>query len=284
MIAEQSPPTNAPPRGEPTAPSPKPFVLDHISPTSMKTYFGCSLRFYFEKVQQLPRPVSPSLHLGKAVHEGLRAFHLARWRDGASGEDAVVAAYQAAFAALEVEEGPVEWSEPAEKADALASGERVIRAYLASDHARLEGKPLGVEVILNDHVPELELPLTGVIDLVRPGHVPVDFKTVAATTGNLELETFLHETQLVAYQLLLEAATGEPVTALELVYLVKTKSPKVLVHRIPPADETRKLRFAALAEAYVAGVRAERFHPQPGVHCAWCSFRNECRAWKGGPS
>jgi putative RecB family exonuclease len=283
MIAELPPPASSPPSIQPVRP-PKPFVLDHVSPSSMKTYFGCSLRFYYEKVRQLPRPVSSSLHLGKAVHEGLRAFHLARWRGGDTGEGAILAAYQTAFAALEVEEGPVEWSEPSEKADALTSGERVIRAYLASDHARLEGKPLGVEVVLHDTLPGLDLPLTGVIDLVRPGYVPVDFKTAAATPGNLEVESFLHEIQLVAYQLLLEAATGEAVTALELVYLVKTKSPKVLVHRVPPADETRKQRFTALANAYVAGVRAERFHPQPGVHCAWCSFRSECRAWKGGPT
>jgi hypothetical protein len=39
----------------------------------MKGYFSCSLRFFFEKVRQLPKPVSPALHVGKAVHEGLRA-------------------------------------------------------------------------------------------------------------------------------------------------------------------------------------------------------------------
>ena len=282
MIAELPLPASPRPPDVPTSPSSKPFVLDHVSPTSMKNYFGCSLRFFFEKVRQLPRSVSSSLHLGKAVHEGLRAFHLARWRNGDTGEVAVLAAYQAAFKALEVEDGPVEWSEPSEKADSMSSGERLIRAYLASDHARLEGKPLGVEVVLSDHLPGLDLPVTGVIDLVRPGHVPVDFKTTAVTPGNLELEAFLHETQLVAYQLLLEAATGETVTELELVYLVKTKTPKVLVQQVPPADEPRKQRFTALANAYVAGVRAERFHPQPGVHCAWCAFRHECRAWKGG--
>jgi len=264
-----------------TAQPPKPFVLAHVSPTAMKTYFSCSLRFYFEKVQQLPKPVSPSLHLGKAVHAGLRAYHLARWRDGDVSEPAVLAAYQAAFMDMEAGEGPVEWSEPTERSEALATGERVIRAYLASGHARSEGKPMGVEVALIDSIPGLDLPLTGVIDLVSPGHVPVDFKTAASTPGNLDLEAFLHEAQLTAYQFLLEAATGENVTGLELVFLIKTKTPKVLTHREPPADDVRKERFIALANAYIAGVRAERFHPQPGMHCAWCSFRSECRAWKG---
>jgi len=267
-----------------TAQPPKPFVLQHVSPTAMKSYFSCSLRFFFEKVRQLPKPVSPALHVGKAVHEGLRAYHLARWRDGDPSEPAVLAAFLKAFSELEKNEGPVEWGDASERSEVFATGERVIRAYLSSDHARAEGKPLGVEVVLNDTIPGLDLPLTGVIDLVRPGHVPVDFKTSASTPGDLNLEAFLHESQLTAYQLLLEAATGEPVTALELVFLIKTKTPKVLVHREPPADEQREQRFIALANAYIAGVKAERFHPQPGLHCAWCSFRNECRAWQGGQS
>jgi hypothetical protein len=241
----------------------KPYVLDHISPTSMRTYFGCSLRFFFEKVQRLPKPVSASLHVGKAVHEGLRAYHLAWWRGGDTSVDAVLGGYQTAFAALEQNEGPVEWEDSEERADGLASGERVLRAYLASDLAQSMEKPLGVEVILHDNLPGLDVPLTGVIDLVRAGHVPVDFKTAGATPSNLELEAFMHENQLVAYQMLLEAATGEPVTALELVFLIKTKNPRVIVHRVAPADDVRKQRFLALAAAFIAGVRAERFQLTP---------------------
>jgi putative RecB family exonuclease len=282
MIAHPAPPPAAESNVVPPEVAPKPYTLDHVSPSSMKTFFGCSLRFYYEKVQRLPKPVSSALHVGKAVHEGLRAYNLAWWRGGDTATDTVIAAYQTSFSALEHTEGQVDWESPEDRADGLATGERVLRAYLASDAARLEGRPLGVEVALHDELPGLDAPLTGVIDLVRAGHVPVDFKTVASTPGNLELEAFLHESQLVAYQLLLEAATGEPVTALELVFLIKTKTPRVIVHRSPPADEVRKQRFLALAQAFVAGVRAERFHPQPGTHCSWCPYRAECRAWKGG--
>jgi putative RecB family exonuclease len=73
------------------------------------------------------------------------------------------------------------------------------------------------------------------VDLVRPGNIPVDFKTCAATP-NVELEAFNHELQLTAYQLLIEEATGEPVEGRELVFLVKTAKPKIIVHRIPPAS------------------------------------------------
>jgi hypothetical protein len=54
----------------------RPGAPEHISPTAAKSYLTCSLRFYFERVLQLPKPTSPALHLGKAM---------ASMRAGASG-------------------------------------------------------------------------------------------------------------------------------------------------------------------------------------------------------
>jgi putative RecB family exonuclease len=141
--------------------------------------------------------------------------------------------------------------------------------------------PLGVEVKLEEDFPELPSPLLGYIDLVRPGNIPVDFKTCAATP-NVELEAFNHELQLTAYQLLIEEATGERVEGRELVFITKTKIPKVITLRLPPATEQDKARFWSIAQAAVDGIYHERFVPQPGMACSWCSFRKECKAWTGG--
>lgn len=145
----------------------------------------------------------------------------------------------------------------------------------------MEDVPRGVEVQLEEDFPELPSPLLGYVDLARGGNVVVDFKTVASTP-NVELEAFQHYLQLTAYQLLVEAATGGKVEGRELVFLVKTKTPKVIVHRMPPADSGAIERFWAIASAAVDGIYYEHFHPQPGMHCAWCSFREQCANWKGG--
>ncbi|MBK1835632.1 PD-(D/E)XK nuclease family protein, partial [Roseibacillus ishigakijimensis] len=47
----------------------------------------------------------------------------------------------------------------------------------------------------------------------------------------------------------------------------------------PPADEHRKRRVTALLEIAVTGIANERFHPQPGMACSWCSYRTECAEW-----
>lgn len=252
-----------------------------ISPSSLKDYLGCSLRYRFRKILRLPSPLSPGLHLGKAVHAGLQAYHLTVQRGEDISAGKVAELYRRNFSLLEEKE-PVEYRDRQQREETLATGERVVRAYLASEVGACLGAPEGVEVHLEERIAPLELPLTGIIDLLRMGNVPVDFKTVASTPGDLDLESFLHEVQLTAYALLLEAKTGRPVPGMEVVYLVKTKTPKVIRHRLPAPTPLQKKRFFALAGAFTEGLHAERFVPQPGMHCGWCPYRAECREWSGG--
>jgi len=248
----------------------------HISPTAAKAYLGCSLKFYFERVACIRKNTPVALHLGKAVHAALQVFHLARWRGGDDSPDTIAAAFDKAFADLERDEGPVNFDDDAEREKCRIDGLRVVAAYLDSPEA-MNKKPRAVEVLLKEEIPGLSVPLTGAMDLVEGNFTPVDFKSAAAKPDPGHA-AFDHEIQLVSYQLLLEAI-GESPPSLDLVFLVKTKTPQVIRVSSPPADEHRKLRVIALLETAVEGIAADRYHPQPGMQCSWCQFRNECMAW-----
>ncbi|MCU0782413.1 MAG: PD-(D/E)XK nuclease family protein [Akkermansiaceae bacterium] len=278
-VAEISPApaaTREPPPGNGFA-TPADKLPRHISPTSAKNYLGCSLRFWFEKIARIPKPATPALHLGKAVHAALQAFHLARWRGGDDSPGAVVAAFEQAFLALERDEGPVNFGDETGREKHRLDGLRLVAAYLDSPEA-LAGKPRAVEVLLSEAIPGLSVPLTGAMDLVTGDFRPVDFKSAAARPDPANA-AFDHELQLVAYQLLLEAAAGVTPPSLDLLFLVKTKVPQVIRVSSPPAEDRRKQRVVALLETAVAGIAAGRYHPQPGMHCAWCRFKNECLGW-----
>ncbi|MEI6820019.1 MAG: PD-(D/E)XK nuclease family protein [Verrucomicrobiota bacterium] len=249
----------------------------HISPSAAKAYLGCSLKFYFERVACIRKATPVALHLGKAVHAALQSFHLSRWRGGDDSVEAVAEAYERAFLRLEREEGPVNFDDEAEREKCRQDGLRVVAAYLDSPEAMKE-KPRAVEVMLKENIPGLSVPLTGAMDLVEGNFTPVDFKSAAAKPDPTNA-AFDHEIQLVSYQLLMEAATGETPPSLDLVFLVKTKTPQVIRVKSPPADKHRKQRVTALLETAVQGISEDRFHPQPGMHCSWCQFKNECKAW-----
>ena len=248
----------------------------HISPTAAKAYLGCSLKFWFERVACIRKPVPPNLHLGKAVHAALQAFHLARWRGTDDSPETIAAAFEQAFMDLERDEGPVNFDDDAEREKSRLDGLRVVAAYLDSPEAMKE-KPRAVEVLLKEDIPGLSVPLTGAMDLVMGNFTPVDFKSAAAKP-DLQHAAFDHEIQLVSYQLLLEAI-GETPPSLDLVFLVKTKTPQIIRVPSPPADRQRRQRVVHLLETAVEGIAEGRHHPQPGMHCSWCQFRNECLTW-----
>ncbi len=262
-------------------PAVSPGILpDHISPTAAKSYLTCSLMFYFERIARLGRKTSVNLHLGKAVHAALQAFHLARWRGGDDSPEAIAAAFEKSFTDLERDEGPVNFKDDATRDKARQDGLRVIAAYLDSPEA-LKGKPRAVEVLLRESIVGLSVPLTGALDLVESDYTPVDFKSTGAKPDKRNA-AFVHEIQLVSYQLLLEASVGETPPSLDLVFLVKTKKPQTIRVKGKPADATRKRRVIGLLETAVQGIAGQRFHPQPGMQCSSCQFRNECMNWLPG--
>jgi putative RecB family exonuclease len=252
----------------------------HISPSAAKLYLGCGLKFYFERVACIRKKTPAALHLGKAVHAALQAFHIARWRGGDDSPEAIANAYDLAFLRLERDEGPVNFDDAAEREKCRLDGLRVVAAYLDSPEA-MQGKPRAVEVPLTEDIPGLSVPLTGAMDLVEGNFTPVDFKSAAAKPDPSHA-AFDHEIQLVSYQLLMEAATGETPPSLDLVFLVKTKTPQVIRVKSPPADAHRKRRVTAMLETAVEGIASNRFYPQPGMQCSWCQFKNECLAWLPG--
>lgn len=141
---------------------------------------------------------------------------------------------------------------------------------------------MGVEVAVEARPQDLALPLFGVLDLVTAGRRVVDYKTVGSTPDP-GFEAWLHEVQTTAYALLVEHATEQPSTGTDLVFLVKLKTPKVLVHPVAPPTQVQRDRFSRLVETYATGVANDTYYPSPGQHCAWCPYRTECSGWKGGP-
>jgi len=250
--------------------------LEYLSASRLKSFLACRLKFYYEKVLGLPAPSSPNLQIGKAVHAGLEAFHKAQWAGEDPSPELALEAYHNAFFALEKDD-PVDYrSKP--RSECIETGKRTISAYLDSDVSKDRRAILGVEAYLRREPDELPLPLVGVVDLVREGNVPVDFKTVGATP-DLQEEAWSHQLQMVCYFLLLGDATGEVPGQAELVYLVKTKSPKIIRHQLPPIDLIQMERFKRLTDVYVQGNQRQEYYPSPGMHCRWCAYRSRCRAW-----
>ena len=257
-------------------PSPSVIRPDYLSPSSVKSYLSCSLRFFFERVAQIRKPTTVALHAGKAIHATLQSFNLARWRGKDSSEAVMEKTFSAHFLELEKTEGPVDYDDEARQ-KVRSCAWNTVKAYMDSDEVSSQ-MPLGVEVGLSATIPGLPVPVRGVIDLVQHDLTAVDYKSAAAKP-DAGHAAFDHELQLVTYQMMIEEATGDTPPSLDLIYLVKTKTPQVIRVKTPPANEQRKQRITDLYRIAYEGITTERFHPQPGMQCSWCQYRKECSGW-----
>ena len=247
-----------------------------ISPSRLKSFLSCRLRFFMEKVLAIKSPPSGALHLGRAVHHVLEVVHRKKWKDEPIDHGETLDFFLFAFQLLE-DEDPVKYKDDQQRVKILETGYKMIDTYLKSDYFKNLGKPKAIEVRLEDPC-GLDVGLLGIVDLISRDNVLIDFKTVA-NTPNVEHEAKMHETQLVCYQMLFEATTGEACNGLELVYITKHKEPKIIVQRIPPATNIQKERFISLCNHYVDENERMNYYPSAGMHCNWCSLKEECNQW-----
>lgn len=255
--------------------------LEYLSASRLKSFHTCRLQWFFRYSEQLPSKVSPSLLVGKVVHAALQAWNLARWR----GEDSSVERMDLVFEACWIhgcEEEAMIWNSADEEAREKAGALSILRHYLTHTPIPLAEKPEAVEVVVERDFEAAGLPpLKGIIDLVRQGGRIVDFKTTAQTP-NVQQVAHLNEIQLSCYCVLYREAAGHTESGLELHHLVKTKQPKLVVTTLSPMTPDQGRRLMAWMESYVQGIEAEDFVPSPGMHCSWCDYFAECRAWRGG--
>ena len=147
---------------------------DYLSPSSVKSYLSCSLRFFFERVVQIRKPTTIALHVGKAIHATLQSFNLARWRGEDSSEAIMEKAFSSHFLELEKTEGPVDYSDEETRQKVRSCAWNTVKAYMASGEIASQ-MPLGVEVGLSATIPGLPVPVRGVIDLVQHDLTAVPF-------------------------------------------------------------------------------------------------------------
>jgi len=256
-------------------------VWDYVSPSRLATWLACPLKFKRKYLDGIRTPTSPAAFLGKVVHSGLEHYYRHRQLGITLAHEDVVGRlveYWPEAAADDVSFVSVA-AEQALQTQAAA----LVKAYLLQVPA-IEPQPLAVEVALEAPLvdpisgEELGIPLVGIVDMVLPtddGPLIVDFKTTSRSSEPLEIA---HEIQLSCYSYLIRHNSAAHEAGLEIRSLVKTKVPKVELHRYAARDEKHFRRLFAVVRAYIDDLDSGRFLFRPGLGCAMCEFRRTCFA------
>lgn len=253
-------------------------ITSVVSASRLNCFHSCRLRFYFRYVLELETVTSPALLVGKAVHAAIEAWNQRRWRGLPSDSTAIQSAFMECWTAIASERM---WQADEEQAQRDRSW-GLAEMYFRESPIPPDEKPEAVEAAVEADLSRFGLPtLVGIIDLVRPGGVIVDFKTSTSVPDARRL-WLNHRNQLTIYALLYRESTGRREGGIELHHLVKTKLPKLVVSRfeaISPHDENQLFRTI---ESFVDGVERGDYVPSPGLQCMHCEYLSQCVKWRGG--
>ena len=252
-------------------------LLATVSASRLTTWLQCRLKFWFRYLSGIQKPKSSALLVGSVVHLVLKHWNHARWQN----QTLTLKEFHDAFSKAWISEQhttAVAW-ETGEEEEKKAVAWRLFETYYREYPIPADEKPEAVEVSAEMDLASIGLPkLVGVIDLVRPGHIIIDYKTIGQTPDP-ERVRHTTEVQTSIYSLLYRDSTGQRESAIELHHLVKTKSPRLVVVEVPPTTQNQEARLHRVMGSYVEGLQREDFIPSPSMQCASCEFFNECRRW-----
>jgi len=261
-------------------PSPEQRVSDYISASRLNLWLRCPLAFRRRYIDGIETPTTPSLSVGKIVHDVLDGIYRCCMVGAITTADDVSQFVADAWnRAMQSEPCTFESAEQITKCQNQVAD--LVKAYLSETDIASE-TPLAVE---NRYEMPLVGPLTGedfgislvgVVDLVLDdgdGPVIIDFKTAASASQSCELQ---HELQLTAYSYLIRKAFGRNESELQVRQLVKTKVPKIVTYRFPPRTDEHFARFFGIVREYIEALDRGRFNYRPSWNCGICEHSSAC--------
>lgn len=255
-------------------------ALEYVSPSRLKLWLRCPESFRQRYVEGIVTPSNPKLFLGQVVHRALEFYNRYHQR-GVSLYPEIVEIHIKKKWQRAVEEECIVFASKDEEQKLQAQAVELVLTYLGQPREQ-EAQTLFVEQRLEAPLidprtgEDLGISLIGIVDLVCDeggGPCIVDFKTAARSSSQVDV---IHELQMSCYSYLYRNVIGLREAGLEIRSLIKTKVPKLELHRFKPRQERDFHRLFAVIRAYLHSVRNNQFYIRPSMECSFCDFREWC--------
>jgi putative RecB family exonuclease len=255
---------------------------DYVSWSALSTFRTCPLKYKFRYVDGLSEEsVSAALVFGTGIHTAIEE-HFQAILAGSQLPDVekLLFAYRSAWLPHDPDAVEFGSKDTRQTFDDLAA--RMLRAFLASPVASVDGRVLGVEEEIRGVLVEGMPDLYGRIDLLTEDDdtlTVTDIKTSRSKWSEEQVEDSGEQLLLYA-KLASELAPGKKIATRFLV-LTKTKEPVVEEHvrEVLPGNVARVM---AGVERVWRAIETGVFYPAPSVMaCGGCGYRSACRAWVG---
>ena len=245
---------------------------EHISHTQIAMLLRCGEEYRRTYVEGQPRPLAPALIVGQVYHKTIEFGFNARLTDGTELSMPEIRQVAQDGWAMAVAGAEIAWDggKPEELRDQVAN-----LAALYWEQVAVAIKPMAVEMRFEVDVPQVDVPLVGIIDLVD-GETLVDHKTANRAWSQNRAERDL---QACAYLYARWRQTGEQASQFRFDVAVKSGKPRI--QQLATSRTERQLRwYERLLQAAWGQIQAGVFVPNPTAwNCSarYCPFWSDCQ-------
>jgi len=261
-------------------------MIDHISFTQINCMLTCGRKYWFQYVQGIKTPATPSLIRGIVFHKGMEHNFRQKIETGRDLpiEDVLNAAKKAWGKVLSEQRTGIDWQDQA-PSDVRDQTMRLIAIYMERQAPFV--MPRSVEEEFHVMLPGLDIEVTGRIDLTTVEEIITDYKTASKPASELEFQDDLQATMYGAWRL-----TDPAVQHVDVQQHVVREDPKKSEIRNPQILKTTRTRedvewslqhqLVPCVEQIRAGIFPAR---NGGWQCSkkWCGCWSICKV-RGGAS
>ena len=246
--------------------------LEHLSYSSINTYFICHRRWRFKYIDQIPEKENTTRLFGSVFHEALGNYIVNRGNIAQSW----AGAWEAKLAELD---GQIAWGNDTpeglcNEGVRILTHEDVFPVVDALQPLSIKGEP-AIEKYVEFRVPGVPIPIIGYIDMIKADGVPVDFKTAGKSWPSTRAQSELQPLFYLAA--LTQAGIYEHAWRFRHLVFVRNKTPKIQTFEVQHSIGEIVWLFDLIRECWQS-IQSGIFAPT-GAGSYLCSERY-CDYWK----
>lgn len=245
---------------------------EYISYSQIRTYQTCPKKYYYSYIEKRRSPINEKIFLGVVFHSVVEFFLNEKICGREPDREALIERFKTRFE-KDQHDQEINWT--AAVGETRKRGVAFIHYFLKEIAPEL--KPMMVEKELSVDIPELGIPLKGVLDLVETDFSISDFKTTTAKWS----KTRIHDAylQMQIYRFLFEKSFGNVIGHLRFRILYAKNPTSIKDQKISvKASDLDGTKMFEIIKYVVENIRKEVFYKNETYNCGFCEFRSLCKA------
>lgn len=246
---------------------PKPY----ISYNQIRLYQICPKKYYFSYIEEVSTPISDKILLGMVFHAVVEEFFKKRIAGSELDQDELLQVFKETYAAM-ADQYEVDWQSERQHSEKRGLG--FTKYFFRELAPSLD--PLMVEQELEVELPDMDIKLRGIIDLVEKDFSLTDFKT---TTSKWSKERIKNSyLQMVVYKYLFEKTFASAISQLKICIVYSKNDSHIKCQSIARnAVDFSVEKMFDIVKYVVDNICREVFYKNESYFCGFCEYRDICR-------